>query len=194
MSNSHLARSILVAAVLGAATPAFAHTGHDHSFTLLTGVLHPLTGPDHLVAMLCVGLWSAFVGGRSVYAWPAAFVAAMIVGALVAHSGMVTLGVETMIMASLLVIGTLLASGVRLPVAAGAALVAVFAFVHGFAHGAEAPLGSFGTYVVGFSATTALIHVAGIALGLALIHFQRPVLARFAGAATAAFGLVLLIG
>lgn len=111
-----------------AATPALAHTGHGDTFSPLEGFLHPITGPDHLVAMLCVGLWSALAGGRSVLWWPLAFVAAMVVGAVVAHDAVEVPAVEMVITGSLIAVGSLLALGIRPPLALGAVVVAGFAF------------------------------------------------------------------
>lgn len=192
-TTSRLRALGLLAVTMLAATPALAHTGHGDTFSPLEGFLHPITGPDHLVAMLCVGLWSALAGGRSVYWWPFAFVAAMIAGGVVAHAAVDVPAVELVITGSLIAVGGLLALGIRPPLAAGAAVVAGFAFFHGFAHGAEAPDQDFWGYVAGFSASTALIHLAGIGLGLALIRYDRRILGRVAGGAAAALGVVLLV-
>ena len=136
-----LARFLLISA---AAMPlaTLAHTGADagshHGF--LTGFMHPLTGLDHLAAMLAVGLWSALVARR---AWPdllwapAGFAAMLLVGALAGLQGLEVPGVEPMIAASLLVMGLLVATRLRVPGPVAALLVGAFAAFHGLAHGYE---------------------------------------------------------
>ena len=171
-------------AVLSAS--AFAHVGADagshHGF--LTGFTHPLTGLDHLAAMLAVGMWSAMTSRRT-WAAPLSFAALLLVGALMAKSGVAFPAVEPMIAASLLVMGLLLATRQRLPAAAGALLVGGFALFHGAAHGNElAGLGA----LAGMVASTALIHLAGLGIGKAMQH-RSAALPRWAGAAVAMVGL-----
>ena len=137
------------------------------------GWLHPLTGPDHMVAMVAVGIWSAQRGGRTLWLAPTLFVVAMGVGAVVGYEGWGLPGGATIIPLSVLLLGVALFSGVRLvwPVAVGGILL--FGLAHGHAHGAEmpgeaAPIG----YAVGFLVTTAGLHIAGAATGLLLL--ERP--------------------
>lgn len=171
-------------AVLSAS--AFAHVGADagshHGF--LTGFTHPLTGLDHLAAMLAVGMWSAMTSRRS-WAAPLSFAALLLVGALMAKSGVAFPAVEPMIAASLLVMGLLLATRQRLPAAAGALLVGGFALFHGAAHGNE--LAGPGA-LAGMVASTALIHLAGLGIGKAMQH-RSAALPRWAGTAVAMVGL-----
>lgn len=176
---------------------AQAHPGHDGDHGDFTwdfsgGVLHPLTGFDHLIAMLAVGLWAAQLGGRARWLVPAVFVALMTLGAALARSGVVLPGVEHMIAASVLVLGLLIATAARLPVAAGMTLVGLFAAFHGFAHGAEMPAGSQAlSYGLGFIFATALIHAAGVGLGVVTATRSEKI-TRYAGWAIAASGAVLL--
>lgn len=177
-----------------AATPALAHTGVGAMHGLEHGFLHPLTGPDHLLAMLAVGLWSGQQSGKSVWLWPATFVGAMILGGLLGLSGMAMPGMEAMILGSVIVLGALTLFGVVLPRWAGAAIVAAFAVSHGMAHGLEMPAdGGGAAYFAGFAVATALLHLAGIGIALAGMRNGRPVLARAAGVACCAAGLMLAV-
>lgn len=174
---------------------ALAHTAgvdHDHGTlaSLGAGFSHPFTGLDHLAAMVALGVWSALTS-RRMWLAPLAFAAALLVGAGLGLAGVVLPAIEPMIAASLLVIGLLVASGQRLPLAAGAAVAAVFALFHGAAHGKE--LGDSGAVaaIMGMVIATALLHAAGIGLGL-LLRGRSRWLARAAGAAVAVFGAALL--
>ena len=178
------------------ATPmaAFAHPGAlaDHVHTgFVSGLLHPLTGSDHLAAMLAVGMWSALVL-RPRWAAPLAFVVLLLAGALAAQAGLAVPGVEPMIAASLLVIGLLIAARARLPVWGGALLVGAFAFFHGAAHGSELGGSGAAAALLGMVIGTALLHVAGMGLGEAALKRARWITAT-AGAAVAALGSVLLL-
>lgn len=174
---------------------ADAHTfgfAHDH-FT--AGFAHPLGGLDHLLAMIAVGLWAAQLGGRALWAVPAAFVTMMAVGGAAGMTGMALPNVELGITGSLLVLGALILAWARLPVWAGMALVGFFAVFHGYAHGAEMPAESAALgYAAGFVLATALLHGVGLA---AALYTQKAVsawLIRLGGAGVAAAGVVLLIG
>jgi urease accessory protein len=150
-------------------TPAFAHPGPDHTHSLTSGILHPLTGADHVFAMASVGLWAAFVGGRAIWAWPATFITVMLAGFCAARLGLQISFVESAISASILILGVLAAAGVRVPIAVGAAVVGLlFGFFHGHAHGTEATGASVLPYAAGFTFSTAVLHGAGIGLGLSI--------------------------
>lgn len=198
-----------------------ADAGSHHSSAFLSGFTHPFTGLDHMVAMLMVGVWSMLAsqssgspkigatptggglasagqtGGsffrhslRSALVTPAAFASVLLLGALAGFAGSLG-GVEAMIAASLLVLGLLVALGVKLPVWAGALIAAGFAFFHGFAHGTELPAERAAAALAGMVLGTVLLHVAGMAL--ARFGLSRNVwLPRLAGAAVAGFGAVLL--
>jgi urease accessory protein len=182
----------------GLAAPALAHTGVAPGHDLGHGFLHPLGGIDHILAMVAVGLYAAQLGGRSLWLLPVAFVGTMIAGGVLGYAGVPLPMVERGIGLSVVVMGVLLALGVRLPALAATALVAVFALVHGHAHGSEgAALASFLPYAAGFVAATVLLHGTGIAAGLALDRIgtlPATVATRAAGAAGAAAGVVLLVG
>jgi urease accessory protein len=184
-------------AALLLALPALAHAhpgheGHELTWSFNGGFAHPLSGWDHLLAMIAVGLWAAQLGGRARWLVPAAFVGVMTLGAIAGQAGLMIPGLEQGIAASVLVFGLLIAAAVRLPVAAGMALVGVFAIFHGLAHGAELPATAGGlSYGAGFIAATALLHAAGVGVGTGAGRFsaQAP---KLAGWAIAASGAVLL--
>jgi urease accessory protein len=194
------ARSTLVrfaaSAALAAPLLAMAHIGPDGGLhhgalqSALHGFAHPFSGADHLVAMLAVGIWSA-LAFRRVWVAPLAFVAVLLIGALLGRSGVVIAGVEPMIAASLLALGLLVASGVRLPMWAGALIAGAFALFHGAAHGQELQGGDGLMALAGMVAATALLHVAGVGLGAALKQSGRW-LPRLAGLGIAAFGAALI--
>jgi len=177
-------------ALAALATPAFAHTGtepHMHGFA--AGLAHPLGGLDHMLAMIAVGIWSSLAAGRRVWIVPAIFVAAMLAGAGLTQAGVVMPAAETAIAMSVVVLGTMIAAGVKLPVGAGGALIALFAVFHGYAHGMEAT-GTVASYMTGFAITTAALHVAGIVLGR--IISDVPQASRLLGAGIAASGAYLV--
>jgi len=192
----HNASKTLALAVLLLPLAASAHTGVDggmhHGF--VTGFMHPLTGVDHLAAMVAVGLWSALAARRGAdLPWaPLAFAGMLLVGALMGLAGVQLPAVEPMIAASLLVLGLLVATRIHLPAAVAAAVVGVFAVFHGVAHGHElAGEQDAALTLAGMVAATVLLHLAGIATGWALRH-ANAWLPRVAGAAVVALGATLL--
>lgn len=177
---------------------ASAHTGVDGGLHhgLVSGFMHPLTGADHLAAMVAVGLWSALSARR---AWPdllwapLGFAAMLLVGALIGMAGIQLPAVEPMIAASLLVLGLLVVTRKHLPPAAAAVLVGGFAIFHGVAHGHElASQSGAALTLAGMLAATVLLHLAGVAVGWALRR-GNVWLPRVAGAAVVALGAVLLV-
>lgn len=184
-----LAPVSLLLALSVLAAPAFAHPGQAGG--LGAGLAHPFGGLDHMLAMVGVGLWAAQLGGRALWLVPAGFVAAMVVGGALGALGVGAVPAEPGILASVLLLGLLVAFAVRMPLALGLIVVGAFALCHGHAHGSEAPEGALLPYAVGFAATTAALHGAGILAGLALRDGR---LLRWSGAAIAAAGLVLIVG
>src|SRR5262245_56921826 len=120
------------------AVPAFAHSAIGSVDSLGAGVVHPFSGPDHLIAITLVGLWSVLAGGRAIIAWPVSFTAAMLAGFAAASAGLQLNFVEAVICLSVVLLGAFIAFEVRVPVMIGASVVGLFAFFHGHAHGAEA--------------------------------------------------------
>lgn len=190
-------RGIAAAALglAGAASPALAHTGVGATHGFIHGFMHPVGGLDHVLAMVAVGLFAAHLGGRALWAVPAAFVALMAVGGALGMNGVEVPHVETGIALSVVVFGVILAAGLTLPVGLAAGLVGFFAIFHGHAHGAELPDGASGAaYAVGFMIATAALHAAGIVLGLGAARLASARVVRIGGAAMAAAGVGLLAG
>jgi|SRR5215217_7292593 len=190
-----LKRTLLALALALAATvPAFAHLDPAEHGSFAAGFSHPLFGLDHILAMVAVGLWAATQGGRGLWLVPAAFVGTMALGFAAAIAGLPLPFVEPVILASVIFIGIAIALALPIPTAAVAALVGFFAFFHGHAHGGE--LGEAGAwdFALGFVIATAVLHAAGIALGLLCARFGGKVVNRVAGAATALGGLWLAFG
>lgn len=188
------ARLLVLAAPLALmATPALAHPGHEAA-GFAAGLAHPFGGADHMLAMVAVGLWASLRGGKALWAWPAAFVAAMLAGY---GLGVVLPGapmVEPAILASVIVLGGLVAADVKTPFAGGVALIALFGLAHGYAHGAEAPAdGVQAAFPLGFALATIALHGVGLVVGAGLMKLSRPILVRVLGAGTAAGGLLLAV-
>ena len=182
------------AIALMSSMPALAHTGAEHAFSLGSGFAHPWTGLDHMLAMVAVGLWAGLNGGRALWAWPAAFVGVMLVGGLLGIAGVAVPLVEAGILASVVVLGLLVLMAARLPVAAGAALIAVFALLHGHAHGAELPNGAAAaSYAAGFVIATGLLHAIGLGIAAIARSDAGRMAVRGAGALVALAGVALAV-
>jgi len=179
---------------------AHAHPGHivDHGTANMfaLGFWHPLTGTDHLLVMLAVGMWSALTHRtlREAIALPIVFATLLLAGAAMGLAGMMLPAIEPMIMASLLVLGLLVASRYAMPGRAGFALVGGFALVHGLAHGMELPQtgGAMG-FAAGFMATTLALHVIGLYLGFRVKDQGRWV-TGILGTGVATYGALLFTG
>jgi urease accessory protein len=175
---------------------AWAHVGVGTTAGLVNGFVHPIFGWDHLLAMVAVGLWAAQRGGRAVWLLPAAFVGTMALGGVLGSIGLALPGVEAGILASVLVLGALIAMAARFPLGIAVAVVALSALFHGHAHGAEMPQAVSGlSYGLGFCAATALLHTAGVMIPLSLRRLvgERQVQwIRLAGAGICAAGVILL--
>lgn len=147
-------------------TAALAHPGLGDAHGFAHGFAHPLGGLDHLLAMVTVGIFAWQLGGRALWLVPGAFVLAMAGGGALAAQGVAVPLVELGIALSVVVLGTIVALGVKAPLAIAMALVGFFAIFHGQAHATEMPLeASAAAYAAGFVLASALLHVAGIALG-----------------------------
>lgn len=171
---------------------ALAHPGHDLQPGFAAGVLHPLSGLDHLAVMLAVGVWAALLGGHMRWALPTSFVAWMLAGAAFSMSGTYIGAAEQGIAASVCLMGLLLASKTKLPASAYLVLVSGFAVFHGYVHGVEAPQqASAVQYMSGFALSTIALHLAGLQIGNWMARHQQQTTLRWAGAAMAVGGLVL---
>ena len=154
-----------VALVCGSGA-VYAHTGHGTS-GIVDGLAHPF-GLDHLLAMVAVGVWSVSALPAHKALWgPVTFMSALMASAVLGASGFSLPYLETLIAASVVLFGAMLAiSRVQLPPRIGLFLIAVAASLHGLAHGAESPETGFVTYAIGFLLTTASLHLGGVMLGL----------------------------
>lgn len=177
---------------------ALAHPSLEHASGFVHGFSHPISGVDHILAMVLVGIFAWQLGGRALWLVPATFVALMAVGGALGVAGVGVPFVETGIALSVIVLGAVVAFGVKAPVAAAMAMVGLFAMFHGHAHGAEMPESAGGlAYAAGFMLATAALHVAGIGLGFLIGKAGEkhgPAVARTAGGLAAMAGLGLLSG
>lgn len=183
--------SLLMFAALIFPLGALGHTGVGPLHGFQSGVLHPYSGLDHLAAMIAVGLWAAQLGGRAIWLVPASFVATMSASGLLSMAFVPIPFFESGITLSLLVLGLLVATALRLRLWASATIVAAFAVFHGYAHGAEMPQNSDALlYAAGFVTSTALLHLLGIGLARMAASHDRPHWPRFAGLTVFVCGVI----
>ena len=184
--------TLALTVTLLASEVALAHTGAEHAFSFAAGFKHPLTGLDHMLAMVAVGLWAGLVGGRALRVWPVAFVGVMILGGLLGFAGIAVPMIEAGILASVVILGLLVLAAARVPVTAGAALVAAFALLHGHAHGAELPSeAAAASYAAGFAIATAILHAIGLGVAHIASNASGRLAVRVAGGLVAAVGVAL---
>lgn len=172
-----------------------AHVQAGAAAGFLTGLQHPVSGPDHVLAMIAVGLWGAQLGAPAIWVLPVTFPMVMALGGFLGLVGIPLPGVELGIALSAIVLGLMVAREARPPLVVAGVIVALFGVFHGHAHGTELPEGQSGmTYSIGFVIATGCLHGAGIALGL--VHrWRRGAMAiRAAGGAIAAAGAWFLRG
>ena len=176
---------------------ASAHTGAGNPTGFLHGLGHPISGLDHMLAMVAVGLWAAQIGGKALWLVPGAFLLAMSGSSVLGHFGLPLPGVEQGILASDFILGLLLLFTTRLSLAVSVGIVSILAIFHGYAHGAEMPeTGSGLTYGIGFMISTAGLHLAGIGMGLGIDRFQpkfQSLLFRIGGGATVLGAIYVLL-
>ena len=186
----------IAAALLLIPTAAFSHPAIGNAHGFVQGLAHPLGGLDHILAMVAVGVFAWQLGGRALWAVPATFVLVMALGGILGITGIGIPGIEIGIAASVIVLGTIVALRVKASVAVAMAVVALFAIFHGHAHGTEMPLAAASVpYAVGFMLATALLHLAGIALGFAIGRAGDSygrLGYRFAGGLVALAGVAIL--
>ena len=185
----------VIAALISGTSSALAHIGTGSTASFAAGVAHPLSGLDHVAVMVAVGLWAALKGKRALWIWPATFVGVMLVGGALGMAHVPVPFVEPGILASVVTLGLLVALAVDLPIIVAAAIIGVFALLHGHAHGSEVAENVGGIeYMAGFALATASLHAMGIAFAL-LMHRAalRPVI-RAAGAVCVMIGAGLYAG
>lgn len=184
-----LKTAALAATFAAVPVAASAHPGlHASGFS--DGFIHPFTGADHLLAMIATGYWAGQFTGRARFVIPAVFVGVMMLGAALGFHAEAPGFIEYGIAASVAVLGLLLAFDVKMPVVPAAALVGLFAFCHGFAHGSEAPAAATQALFFGGFVLASLI-LQGIGFGLSLLRPGKT-LSRIAGAAVALSGAWML--
>jgi urease accessory protein len=196
MKRSRLWLTLLVFCL--APTAAFAHVGVGSTSGFVHGFMHPLSGLDHQLAMVMVGIFAYQLGGRALWLVPLTFVSVMAFGGFLGVMGIPVPFVEAGIALSVIVLGAIVAFGIKAPVAVAMGAVGLFAIFHGHAHGTEMPLDASGfEYGFGFMLATAVLHVAGIGLGF-LIGMSSKTLGssiyRVAGGLASVAGIALLLG
>jgi urease accessory protein len=177
------------------AETALAHEAEGFAGGFVSGFLHPLFGWDHVVAMVAVGLWGAFLGSPAIWLLPVVFPLVMAMGGAAGVAGIPVPAVEAGIAVSALVLGAMVALAARPPLWAAAVVVGVFAIFHGHAHGTELPQAASPlAYSAGFVLSTGLLHLSGIALGLAARWRAGRLAIRAGGGAIALAGVGFLTG
>jgi len=194
MSSKSLSVALGLTALLVVAQTASAHPGHGPASGFHAGFYHPLSGIDHILAMVAVGLCAGQLGGRWIWFLPATFLGFMVAGGIVAIGGTHVPMIEQGIAASVLILGLLVAGGSRLFLPLTVGLVALFAMFHGYAHGAEMQSGLRPTtYALGFVLATAALHAIGVGIGIVLKRRSWTTASRITGGAIAAGGLLLFL-
>ncbi len=176
---------------------AFAHPAADHAIGFVAGIAHPFGGWDHLLAMAAVGMLAARLKGHAIWLLPLAFVSMLAFGVCIGLGNSPSVIVEIAISASVVAFGLLLAAKQHANVMGAVALVGTFALAHGYAHGAEASVGTQVTSVSGMLLASAALHVAGIAVVALLSRTDErrsESLVRLTGTAVAIAGTAMLIG
>lgn len=182
-------------ALIALADPAAAHEAAGHAGGFVSGLTHPLFGWDHVIAMVAVGLWGAFLGKPAIWILPVVFPLVMALGAALGVAGVPIPQVETGIALSGVVLGLLVALAVRAPLAVAGVVVGLFAVFHGHAHGTELPAAANPfAYALGFVISTGVLHLAGIGLGFATALPRGVYAVRAAGVVIAAVGAAFLTG
>lgn len=189
--HSRLLFSLLLLLLLPLTAHAHTETGSIGGF--LSGFRHPLTGLDHIVAMVAVGLWGAYLGAPAMWLLPVVFPVVMAFGGALGVLGVPVPAVETCIALSGVMLGLAVALAARPPLWVAAVMVGFFAIFHGHAHGTELPAAANAmTYAVGFVVATGLLHLSGIAFGLLVRWPWGRIVVRAGGAAIALIGFGFL--
>ena len=186
-------RPVIGIFLIAASQPAFAHEGTGLAGGFVAGFQHPLTGPDHMLAMIAVGLWGAFLGRPMIYLLPMIFPMMMVVGVAAAIAGLPLPPVEIGIALSVVVLGAMILGAVRAPIWVACTIVGIFGLFHGYAHGLELPSAADPVgYSAGFVLATGLLHIFGIALGLLRSRPGGDTVVRTLGGAIVIAGLWFL--
>jgi urease accessory protein len=187
--------ALIIALLTASTVTANGHTGEGIADGFASGFLHPIFGLDHVVAMVAVGLWGAFLGMPAIWLLPIVFPLVMAFGGALGVAGVPLPGVETWIAASAVVLGLCVALALKPPLWVAALIVGAFAIFHGHAHGTELPeAASPIAYAIGFVIATGLLHLCGIGFGLLSRSTTGRYAVQAAGAAIAAVGVAFLTG
>lgn len=187
------ARFVLAGLLMLLASPAWAHVQVGQAQGFLTGLRHPISGLDHVLAMIAVGLWGAQLGAPAIWLLPVTFPMVMAFGGFLGLLGIPLPGVEVGVALSAVLLGLMVAREARPPLWLAAVMVGFFAVFHGHAHGTELPAGQSGLlYSIGFVVATGSLHALGIAIGLIHRWPQGRAALRVAGWAVAASGVFFL--
>jgi urease accessory protein len=188
-------RLILVSLLFLLPVTVHAHAEKGTIGGFVSGFMHPLTGWDHIAAMVAVGLWGAYLGAPAMWLLPVIFPMVMSLGGALGVLGVPMPGVEVGIALSGVALGLMVAFAAKPPLWIAAVLVGFFAIFHGHAHGKEMPVSSNAmTYAVGFVIATGLLHLSGIALGLLVKWPWGRIMVRATGVAISGVGFLFLLG
>ncbi len=186
----------ILSVILGFSMLSVANAHGVQGGGLINGLAHPVFGPDHLLAMVAVGILSVQIGGRAIWTVPSAFLTFMLVGGILGMNKVPFPAVETGIALSVVVLGVAIALDKGIPTLLAMAFVGLFGMFHGYAHGMEMPLvAQPALYATGFIISTAGLHIAGVFIGM--ISHKIPkgdVVLRVIGAFIAAVGIAILTG
>ena len=179
--------------LLSSVKPAFAHAQKGEAAGFVTGFLHPISGLDHVLAMVAVGLWGAQLGAPAIWLLPVAFPMVMAIGGMLGLLGVPLPGIEYGIAASAILLGVAVMLEARPPLVVVAILVGFFAVFHGHAHGTELPPGQSALiYSMGFVIATGCLHATGIGIGMVHRWPWGRSLLRAAGAVVALGGIFFM--
>jgi urease accessory protein len=192
--GDEMKRNLAFAALLLVPERALAHATGDVAGGLASGFLHPISGLDHVVAMVAVGLWGCQLRKAAIWILPVTFPIVMAFGGVLGVRGIPMPPVEIGIALSAIVLGAVVALAARPPLWVAAVIVGVFAVFHGYAHGVELP-GSAAplAYGAGFVLTTGMLHVCGITIGTIHRWPAGARVVRVCGAVVAAVGVYFLV-
>ena len=151
--------------ILASLSPALAHWGDASEHGFVMGMIHPMSGLDHVLGMVTIGLWAGLVGGSARWVWPLTFVVIAGLSALFGLAGYQISNLEPVIALTVIGLGTFVTFRLKLPLVTGMVLSGGAAFVHGYAHGLEmAATQNVTGFLVGFLLATSMLHAIGIML------------------------------
>jgi len=186
-------RCFIVLVLVSMPNVVFAHSENGVAIDFKGGFTHPIFGPDHVIAMVAVGLWGAFLGMPAIWLLPVVFPLVMAFAGALGVLGVPLPGVEIGIAVSAIALGTMVALAAKPPLWVAAVLVGAFAVFHGHAHGTELPIGADAVaFSMGFVIATGMLHLAGITFGALSRWPAGRIAVRTAGGIIAVIGFVYL--